>query len=75
MAENDPVRIIPHQPEGVPYTGSFEVVWPGGKQYFYWDDIAGRRLRTDALSHDQALELARELAREKRDAIRKSTSG
>lgn len=66
MALTDPVRIIPHAPEGIPYTGSFEVVWPGGREFFYWDDVAGRRLREDALTHDQALEKARELARAER---------
>ena len=65
----DPVRIIRHMPEGIPDTGSFEVVWPGGKEYFYWDDDAGRRsvLMGVKLSQAEALELARALAREKRD--------
>lgn len=66
MAQDDPVRIIPHSTEGIPDTGSFEVVWPGGRQFFYWDDVASRRLRPDALTRDQALEQARALAREKR---------
>lgn len=66
MARTDPVRIIPHAPEGIPYTGSFEVVWPGGNRFFYWDDVPGRRLRQEALTHDEALEQAKALAREKR---------
>lgn len=66
MAQDDPVRIIPHSPQGIPDTGSFEVIWPGGKQYFYWDDVASRRLRPDAMTRAQALEQARALAREKR---------
>jgi hypothetical protein len=66
MAQDDPVRIIPHSPEGIPDTGSFEVVWPGGKQYFYWDDDAGRRLRPDAMTRGQALARAMELARTER---------
>jgi hypothetical protein len=33
------IRIIPHNPEGIPDTGSLEVVWPGGKRYIYWDDL------------------------------------
>ena len=42
-----PIRIIPH--EAVPLCGSFEVRFPDGRpsRYFYWDDIAGRRLRPD----------------------------
>lgn len=69
MAPNDPVRIKPHHPEGIPDTGSFEVIWPGGKQYFYWDDNAGRRLRPEAMDRTQALEEAKRLARQKRDEL------
>lgn len=72
MAQDDPVRIIPHSPEGIPDTGSFEVIWPGGNRYFYWDDDASRRLRPDALTRAQALEQARALAREKRAAIERA---
>ena len=69
MSPSDPVRIIRHMPEGIPDTGSFEVVWPDGKEYFYWDDNAGRRsvLMGVKLSQVEALELAKALAREKRD--------
>lgn len=62
------VRIIPHHPEGIEGTGSFEVTWPGGRRFFYWDDVAGRRLRPDALTKAEALEQAKALAREKRGA-------
>ena len=65
-----PVRIIKH--EAVPGSGSFEVCWPDGRRYFYWDDLVGRRLRPDLLTRDQALEQARALAREKRDRTRKA---
>jgi len=43
----DCIRIVPH--EAVPKCGSFEVRFPDGRpsRYFYWDDIAGRRLRPD----------------------------
>ena len=57
------IRIIPHSLEVIPDTGSFEVVWPGGKRYIYWDDLPGRRAITLHLSRDEALEQARELAR------------
>jgi hypothetical protein len=53
VCENHPdqpftgIRIIPH--EAVPLCGSFEVRFPDGRppRFFYWDDIAGRRLRPD----------------------------
>jgi hypothetical protein len=67
MAEDDPVRIIRHSV--IPDAGSFEVRWPGGHKFFYWDDIAGRRLQPDALTQDQALEAARALARTERDKL------
>jgi len=66
----DPVRIIHH--EAVPDCGSFEVRWPGGRRFFYWDDLAGRRLSPDILTRDQALEQAKALARAERDRIRKA---
>jgi hypothetical protein len=65
----DQIRFIPHSPEGISDTGSFEVVWPGGKRYFYWDDLPGRRAITQHLSRDEALEQARELARKQRALI------
>jgi len=66
----DSIRIIPHSPEGIPDTGSFEVVWPGGKRHFYWDDLPGRRAITQHLSRDEALEQARALTRKQRALIR-----
>jgi hypothetical protein len=68
MAQDDPVRIIPHS--AIPDAGSFEVRWPGGHKFFYWDDIPGRRLRPDALTRDRALEAARTLARAERKKAR-----
>ena len=43
------VRIIKH--EAVPQTGSFEVRFADGRAsaYFYFDDIAGRRLSSDIM--------------------------
>ena len=61
------IRIIPHNPEATPETGSFEVIWPGGKRYFYWDDLPGRRA---TLSRDEALKQAQALARKQRALIR-----
>jgi hypothetical protein len=62
-----PVRIRKHEP--VPQTGSYEVWFADGRAsvYFYWDDIAGRRLRSDLLTGAEALEQARTLARAERD--------
>jgi hypothetical protein len=55
------IRIIPHSPEGISDTGSFEVIWPGGKRYIYWDDLLGRRAITQHLSREEALEQAAKL--------------
>ncbi|WP_316191296.1 MULTISPECIES: hypothetical protein [unclassified Bradyrhizobium] len=70
---NKPVRIIKH--EVIAKCGSFEVRFADGRpsRYFYWDDIAGRRLNPDMLTQDQALEKARTLARE--EAARNESSG
>jgi hypothetical protein len=75
MAEHDAVRIIPHSPEGIPDTGSFEVAWPGGKKYFYWDDNAGRRAisKSANISRAEALEAARALARTERGKLKSGT--
>jgi hypothetical protein len=39
------IRIIRH--EAVPKCGRYEVCFPDGRpsEYFYWDDIPGRRLQ------------------------------
>jgi hypothetical protein len=60
----DRIRILKH--EVVPLCGSFEVRFPDDRPpvYFYWDDIAGRRLLPERLfTRKQALEQAT-LARE-----------
>ena len=59
------VRINRH--EAVPRTGSFEVRFADGRasRYFYYDDVLGRRLRSEILTSDQALEAAKALARDK----------
>lgn len=63
----DRVRIVEHS--AVPHTGSFEVIHPGGREFFYWDDIAGRRLRPDAMTRDQALQKAKAFARAERNKL------
>jgi hypothetical protein len=59
----DRVRIIKH--EAVPDCGSFEVRFPDGRpsQYFYWDDLAGRRLNPETLDRETAMEQAKAFAR------------
>jgi hypothetical protein len=58
------VRIRHHQPKGIPKTGSFEVQIEGqDSHWFYYDDVAGRRLRPEQMTSEQALAAAREFAR------------
>lgn len=59
----NPVRLIKH--EAVPDCGSYEVRYSDGRPsvFFYWDDVASRRLRPDQMTGAQALEAARALAR------------
>jgi hypothetical protein len=61
------VRLIKH--EVITNCGSFEVRFPDGRpsQYFYWEDLPGRRLRPDLLTSDVALERAKAVARAERD--------
>jgi hypothetical protein len=49
----------------VPGCGSYEVRFADGRvsQYFYFDDLASRRLRPEMLTREQALEQATALAR------------
>jgi hypothetical protein len=60
-------RIIKH--EAVPQTGSFEVRFPDGRPsvYFYWDDVASRRLGAEQMDSKRALAAAKTLARSERD--------
>jgi hypothetical protein len=62
----DRIRIIKH--EAVPDCGSFEVRFSDRRpsEYFYWEDLPGRRLRPDLLTRDRAFEAAKTLARGKR---------
>jgi hypothetical protein len=54
----DRIRIIKH--EAVPLCGSFEVGFPDGRpsQYFYFDDMPGRRMRPNLV--DRATARARQ---------------
>ena len=63
MTTDDPVRIIPHTPVGIPDTGSFEVRTPKGSTYFYWDDNPGRRSTTGGVDQETAKKQAQEFAR------------
>jgi hypothetical protein len=60
---SDQIRIIPHSSEGIPDAGSFEVVWPGGKRYFFGDDLPGRQHLNRQVALEQARELTRKTAR------------
>ena len=50
----DRIQIIRH--EVVPKCGSCEVRFPDGRpsKYFYWEDIPGRRLRSEQANSKQA---------------------
>ena len=53
---SDPIRIIKH--EAVPNCGSYEVRFADGRAsvFFYWDDVASRRLWPELLTRARALE-------------------
>jgi hypothetical protein len=55
---------ITKTPEAVPRTGSFKVKWPGGEQYFYYDDEPSRRLRPEAMTQAEAKAAAQAFARQ-----------
>jgi hypothetical protein len=59
----DRIRVIPH--EAVPKCGSYEVRFPDGRasRFFYWDDVAGRRLRPDMVDSFTAKQAAQYMAR------------
>jgi hypothetical protein len=63
------VRLIKH--EAVPKCGSFEVRFLDGgpSEFFYWDDIPGRRLNPDAVDSQTALERAKAFAKSERDTF------
>ena len=49
--------------EAVPGTGSFAVHHDGQVIWFYYEDVAGRRLRSEQMTKEQALEAAKAFAR------------
>ena len=61
------IRIIKH--EAVPLCGSYEVRFPDGRpsRFYYWDDIAGRRLRPDLIDGATARREAQAQARTEQD--------
>jgi hypothetical protein len=61
------ISIIKH--EAVPNCGSYEVKYSDGQpsRYFYFEDVPGRRLRSEQMTMEQALEAARAFARRERD--------
>jgi hypothetical protein len=70
MAEGDPVRIIPHR--GVDDDcGSLEVRFADGRQSvrFYWDNLVSRRLSSNTITREQAVEKATALARAELDKL------
>jgi hypothetical protein len=63
-----PIRLIKH--EVIPKCGSYEIRFADGRpsRYFYFeDDLAGRRVRSEQLTRDQALDQAKAFARAERD--------
>ena len=62
-------RIQIRKHEAVPGNGSFEVRFADGREsvFFYFDDVASRRLRPELFTSQEALEAARALARAERD--------
>ena len=70
MAEGDPIRIIPHR--GVDDDcGSLEVWFADGRASvrFYWDNLVSRRLSSNTLTREQAVEKAMALARTEMDKL------
>ena len=61
------VRLIRH--EAVPGCGSFEVRYSDGRQsrYFYFEDVASRRLRPEQVDRATAQRQAQEFARAERE--------
>ncbi|MGY3527296.1 hypothetical protein ACVISU_000064 [Bradyrhizobium sp. USDA 4452] len=61
---------ISKTPETVPKTGSYKVEYGDQVRYFYYDDEPSRRLRPETMTSEQALEKAKEFAREEREKVR-----
>ena len=65
----DRIQIIRHEP--VPKCGSYEVRFPDGRpsKFFYWEDIPGRRLKSDQADSFQALKDAEAFAEVERSRV------
>jgi len=69
----DRIRIIKH--EAVPLCGSFEVRFSDERpsQYFYFDDMPGRRMRSNLVDRATARRAAEFLARAEQDVLDSQT--
>jgi hypothetical protein len=70
MAEGDPIRIIPHR--GVDDDcGSLDLWFADGRPSvrYYWDSLVSRRLSSNTLAREQAIEKATALARAEMDKL------
>ena len=69
------VRLIRH--EAVPKCGSFEIRFPDGRppRFVYWDDIPGRRLRTDLADSAVAERVAKIFARAEQRMLDSQSGG
>ena len=63
------IRVIKH--EVVPGCGSYEVRFPDRRpsKYFYFENLAGRRLRPDRVEQTVAEQNAKRFAREEQDKL------
>jgi hypothetical protein len=70
MAEGDSIRIIPHRGVGDD-CGSFEVWFADGRKSvrIYWDNLLSRRLSSNTLRREQAIEKATALAKSEMDKL------
>ena len=68
----NPVTVHIRKHERVEDCGSFEVWYSDCRpsQYFYFDDVPGRRLRSDQMDRETALGKAKEFARAERDKLK-----
>ena len=69
------VHLIRH--EAVPRCGSFEIRFPDGRpsRFVYWDDIPGRRLRTDLADSAVAERVAKIFARAEQRMLDSQSAG
>ena len=63
------IRVMKH--EAVPGCGSYEVRFPDRRpsKYFYFENLAGRRLRPDRVEQAVAEQEAKRFAREEQDKL------